>query len=348
MASKLGLGVLRAAGTLLGLVAVTFLLLRLAPGDPALLRFSSSEDAVSAAAIEALARFRAEHLLDRSLLVQFAHYLGPFDLGPTGHAWFGGSGAHPWHGLLAGDLGHEYLRPSVSIAHELGARLSVTVPLALGSALLVFAVGIPLGIAQALRRGGLFDGWTRAISLALYSAPVFWLALLAQETLGPAGLDWLPILGLRSRGAGAGSSADIAAHAVLPLLCMSCGGIAFLSRQVRSAVLETLRSEFVRAARARGLPESAVILRHVVRNSLAPATTLAGQVLPWLVGGSLLVETVFELPGMGKYAFDSLQRREYDAVAACVLVSGVLTLAGLWFSDFLQARFDPRVRDGWR
>jgi peptide/nickel transport system permease protein len=348
VATKLGFGFLRAAGTLFGLVAVTFLLLRLAPGDPALLRFSSGEDAVNAAAIEALARFRAEHLLDRSLLVQFAHYVGPFDLGPTGHVWFGGSGARPWHGLLAGELGTEYLRPSVSIAQELGARLSVTVPLALGSAFLVFALGIPLGIAQALRRGSLFDGWTRAITLALYSAPVFWLALLAQEAFGPAGLDWLPILGLRSRGADAGSPADLAAHAVLPLLCMSCGGIAFLSRQVRSAVLETSRSEFVRAARARGLPERSVILRHVLRNSLAPAITLAGQVLPWLVGGSLLVETVFELPGMGKYAFDSLQRREYDAVAACVLVSGVLTLAGLVCSDLLQARFDPRVRDGGR
>ena len=96
------------------------------------------------------------------------------------------------------------------------------------------------------------------------------------------------------------------------------------------------------------MPERAVLWRHIVRNALVPATTMVGQVLPWLVGGSVLVETVFEIPGMGKYAFDSLQRREYDAVAACVLVSGVMTLAGLALSDFLQARLDPRVRDAGR
>jgi peptide/nickel transport system permease protein len=133
-------------------------------------------------------------------------------------------------------------------------------------------------------------------------------------------------------------------HSVLPIVCMSYGALAYVSRQMRTAVLETVRQDYVLAARARGLPERAVVLRHVVRNSLLPALTLVGQVLPWLVGGSLIVETVFEIPGMGKYAFDSLERREYDAVAACVLVSGALTLAGLALSDFLYARFDPRLR----
>ena len=122
---------LRAFATLLGLVAVAFALLRLAPGDPAALRFASAETVEAGAAAEALERFRAEHLLDRSMPVQFLHYLGPFDLGPEGHALFGGSGARPWGGLLAGDLGREYLRPDVEIGHELVRRMSVTVPLAL-------------------------------------------------------------------------------------------------------------------------------------------------------------------------------------------------------------------------
>lgn len=338
----------RVAATLLGLVAVAFVLLRLAPGDPAALRFASAESGEAGAAAEALERFRAEHLLDRPLPVQFLHYVGPFDLGPEGHGLFGGSGARPWGGLLAGDLGREYLRPDVEIAHELVRRLSVTVPLALLSALLAYALALPLGVLQGLRRGSALDGWSRALALLAYSAPVFWVALLLQELFGPAGLDWLPILGLRSRAAANAEFLDLAAHLVLPIACMSFASIATIARQMRAATAEVASSDFVLAARARGLPERAVVWRHVVRNALVPACTMVGQVLPWLVGGSVLVETVFEIPGMGKYAFDSLQRREYDAVAACVLVTGVMTLAGLSLSDFLQARLDPRVRDGAR
>lgn len=339
---------LRALATLLGLVAVAFVLLRLAPGDPAQLRFSSADAVEAGAAAEALERFRAEHLLDRPLHVQFLHYLGPFDLGPDGVALFGGSGAQPWGGLLTGDLGREYLRPDVEIASELVRRLQVTVPLALLSALLAYALALPLGVLQGLRRGSAFDGWTRALTLVAYSAPVFWVALLLQELFGPAGLGWLPMFGLRSRDAAGEDLADLAAHAVLPIACMSYASIATISRQMRASTAEVASSDFVLAARARGLPERSVVWRHVVRNALVPATTMVGQVLPWLVGGSVLVETVFEIPGMGKYAFDSLQRREYDAVAACVLVTGAMTLAGLWLSDFLQARLDPRVRDGAR
>lgn len=350
MLRNLALRSARALATLLGLSLVTFALLRLAPGDPASLRFADPSLQPGPETLAAIERFRAAHLLDRPLWLQYLHYLGPFDLGPSGHAWFGGSGEHPWHGLCALDLGHEYLRPSVSIGSELARRLRVTVPLALISALLAYALAVPLGIAQALRRGGVLDGVAGIVTLALYSAPVFWGALLLQATLGPSGLGLFPVLGLRSADAGAlgplEAAWDLVVHAALPVACMTYGALAYISRQMRAAVLETLRQDYVLAARARGLPERVVVLRHVVRNALLPALTLVGQVLPWLVGGSVLVETVFEIPGMGKYAFDSLQRREYDAVAACVLVSGVMTLAGLALSDFLYRRIDPRLRHG--
>lgn len=336
------LRLLRAAATLFGLVLVTFLLLRLAPGDPAALRFADPTTSPAPGALEAVARFREAHLLDRSLPVQFLHYLGPFDLSARGHEWFGGSGEHRWNGLLALDLGHEYLRPSVSIASELGQRLRVTIPLALVSALLALALAVPLGIAQALRRGSAFDVVASLTTLTLYSTPVFWGALLLLAAFGPAGLGLFPVMGSQAFETFGGA----VRHSVLPVVCMSYGALAYVSRQMRSAVLETVRQDYVLAARARGLPERAVVLRHIVRNSLLPALTLVGQVLPWLVGGSLVVETVFEIPGMGKYAFDSIERREYDAVAACVLVSGVMTLAGLALSDFLYARFDPRLRHG--
>ncbi|NUP97489.1 MAG: ABC transporter permease [Planctomycetaceae bacterium] len=337
---SLAIRLARTAATIFGLVLVTFVLLRLAPGDPAELRFADPTQAPGPSALEAVARFREAHLLDRSLPVQFLQYLGPFDLSPRGHECFGGTGEHRWNGLLALDLGHEYLRPSVSIGSELARRLAVTLPLALVSALLAFALAVPLGIAQALRRGSAFDLLASLVTLTLYSTPVFWGALLLLALFGPAGLGWFPVMGSQAFETFGGA----VRHSVLPVVCMSYGALAWISRQMRSAVLETVQQDYVLAARARGLPERAVVLRHIVRNSLLPTLTLVGQVLPWLVGGSLVVETVFEIPGMGKYAFDSLERREYDAVAACVLVSGLMTLAGLALSDFLYARFDPRLR----
>jgi peptide/nickel transport system permease protein len=137
---------------------------------------------------------------------------------------------------------------------------------------------------------------------------------------------------------------DTAKHALLPIVCLSYGGLAYVSRQMRTAVLETVRQDYVRAARAKGIPERVVILRHVVRNSLLPQITLVGQVLPAIVGGSVIVETVFQIPGMGKYAYDSLLAREYDAVTGCVLVAAVMTLAGLFLADLLYAWVDPRIR----
>jgi peptide/nickel transport system permease protein len=341
---------LRILPTLLGLTVVTFLLLRLAPGDPALLRFAQP-DAPAAANVErAIEQFRASHLLDRSLLVQYLHYLGPFHLGPEGHEWFGGSGADRWHGLLAFDLGREYLRPSVSVASEIGARLAVTVPLALASALLAYAIAVPLGIFQALRRGSAFDVGAGALTLLLYSTPAFWAGLLLQLALGPGGAELFPAIGLHDKDAstlgGFEYALDTLRHAVLPIACMTYASLAFLSRHMRSAVLENVRADYVRAARAKGLPERVVVMRHVVRNSLLPIVTLVGHLLPWLVAGSVAVETVFEIPGLGKYALDSLQSREYDAVAGCVLVSGLATTIGFLVSDLLYGWADPRIRHG--
>lgn len=338
----------RIVPTLFGLSLVTFLVLRLAPGDPALLRFADPTAPATPHLAEAIERFREAHLLDRPLVVQYLHYLGPFDLGPEGHRWFGGSGVRPWHGLLALDLGHEYLRPQVSVASEIAARLAVTVPLALLSALLAYAVAVPLGLFQALRRGSAFDVGAGLLTLALYSTPVFWAGLVLQLVFGASGLDWLPTLGLRHRDAASldalESALDLARHALLPVVCMSYAALAYVSRHMRSAVLECACADYVLAARAKGLAERVVVARHVVRNSLLPILTLAGSILPWLVGGSVAVETVFDIPGMGKYAIDSLHNREYDAVAGCVLISGAMTALGFLVSDVLYARVDPRIR----
>ena len=336
--------------TLFGIAALCFGLIHLAPGDPALVKAGAagSESAAAQDTSRLIERFRSEHLLDRSLPVQFAHYLGPFDLSARGHRWFGGDGSHPWNGLLVGDLGREYLRPSVDVAGELRRRLGVTLPLAAVSLLLAYLLAIPIGILGALRRGGPFDLASTALVFALYALPVFWVGVLLQMGFGATGLGWLPILGLHGPDAAQlsplGRALDTARHGVLPVVCLTYGGLAYLSRQMRVGVLDAIGADYVRAARARGLPARLVVRRHVLRNSLLPVITLIGHVLPALVGGSILVETVFDLPGMGRYAYEALMNREYDAVMGTVLVSAVMTLIGLLISDVLYAVVDPRVR----
>lgn len=333
--------------TLLGISLVAFALVHLVPGDPAQLQFGS-ESTGAANAGEAIASFRRAHLLDQPLWKQYLHYVGPFNLGADGHTLFGGSGARPWGGLLAADLGREFLRPDVSVASEIATRLKVTVPLALISALLAYLIAIPLGIYAALRRGTRVELATSALLFAMYSVPVFWAGLMLQLAFGRSGLDWLPVIGISSADADALGPAeralDTVRHVVLPIVCLTYGGLAYLSRQMRASMLEALRSDYVRAARAKGLTETSVVFKHALRNSAVPLCTLFGQVLPILMGGSVLVETVFDLPGLGRYAYEGLSYREYNVVLGTVLLAALMTLVGFLLSDVLCALVDPRIR----
>jgi peptide/nickel transport system permease protein len=161
-----------------------------------------------------------------------------------------------------------------------------------------------------------------------------------QFVFGASGLDWLPPLGASS----AVSFLERLRHGVLPVACLAYGSLAYLSRQMRSSVLEALSSDYVRTARAKGLPEGIVIRKHVLANALLPIVTLSAGVFPALIGGSVIVETVFDLPGMGRYAFEGLAQRDYFIVLATTLVSGVMTCLGMLVSDLLTAALDPRIR----
>jgi len=327
--------------TLLGITFLGFALLQLVPGDPAEVALSAGgEKQVDA---EALARFRHAYLLDQPLWKQYLHYLGPFDLSEEGHPWFGGSGAHPWGGLLVGDLKHEIHRPHVRVADELRRRLAVTVPLALSAVLLAYLLAVPLGILSALRAGRAFDRGAMAFVLLLYCVPSFWAALLLQMLFGATGLDWLPVIGLAGDDA---SFLDVLAHGVLPVVCLAHGTLAYLSRQMRAGLIETLASDYVRTARAKGLPERLVIGKHALRNALLPLATLLAGVFPALIGGAVIVETVFDLPGVGRYAYEALEQRDYFVVMATTTLGGFMTCLGILVSDLLTAALDPRIRAG--
>lgn len=339
--------------TLLGITVLTFALFRLAPGDPfelALTGATGEGAPVGAGGEAAVARLRAEYLLDQPLWKQVLHYLGPFDLSRRGHHWFGGSGEEPWGGLLLGDLGHELLRPHVAIADELGRRLRVTVPLALVSLLLAYLVALPLGILSALRQGTRLERASVVLVFLLYSLPTFWAGLLLQLAFGASGLDWLPVLGSADPEAhtlapGA-RLVDWLEHALLPVACLAYGSAAYLSRQMRAGMLETLRADYLTAARARGLPERTVVLKHALRNSLIPVVTLFASVFPALIGGSVVVETIFDLPGMGKYAYEAILQRDHFVVLATTLFSALLTCVGILVADLLYGLLDPRIRHG--
>jgi peptide/nickel transport system permease protein len=328
--------------TLLGITFLTFALLQLAPGGPAELALAgtSGESAVDA---EAAARFRRAYLLDQPIWKQYLHYLGPFDLSAEGHAWFGGSGARPWGGLLTGDLKSEIHRPHVRVADELARRLRVTVPLAFAALLLGYLVALPLGILAAVKEGTPVDRASVLFLFFLYCVPTFWAGLLLQLVFGATGLGWLPVIGLAGEGA---SLAEVLRHACLPVACLAYGSFAYLSRQMRAGMVETLASDYVRAARARGLPERLVVGKHALRNALLPVATLFASVFPALIGGSVIVETIFDLPGMGRYAYEGLGQRDYFVVMATTTLSGVMTCLGILASDLLTAALDPRIRHG--
>lgn len=330
----------------LGITLVVFLAVHLAPGDPAL-RAVPDPGGGSIDAAE-IARFRAEHVLDRPLLVQYLHFLGPFDLSPRGHRWFGGSGEHAFGGLLALDLGSEFHRPHVRIVDELGRRLAVTAPLALCAALLAWGLAIPLGAWSAVRRGSRRERGLALFLFALHSLPGFWLALLLVLGFGAAGLGWLPVLGLHSPGAAELSAferaLDLVRHAILPVLALALGSLAYLARQVRASMLEVLTQEYVLTARAKGLSGGAVLWRHVLRNALLPAITLAALILPALVSGSVIVESIFGLPGMGSYAYEALLERDYAVIQAVTALSALVTLLALLVADLCYAWADPRIR----
>lgn len=336
--------------TLLGITVLVFCALHAAPGDPATVMVGAGSGGVMQADVDyeaRIAKYRKEYGLDKPLWVQYLSYLGPFNLKDDGHPWFGGSGRNKWGGLLALDLGNEMQRKGVPVVHELGRRLRVTVPLALISTFLTYLFAIPLGIYSANRRGTALDSVLTLNLFILYSIPTFWMGLVLIMLFGRTGLDLLPVVGLRSADAaeleGFARFRDLAAHCFLPIITLTYGGLAYLSRQMRVGMIDVIRQDYIRTARAKGLGERAVILKHALRNSVIPVLTLFASVLPILIGGSIVVEYVFSIPGMGGYIYSGLLLRDYNVIMATTTFAAVMTLLGILLSDIAYALADPRI-----
>jgi peptide/nickel transport system permease protein len=246
------------------------------------------------------------------------------------------------------DFGRSFLddRP---VTEKILERLPVTLAINISSMLLILGLAVPLGVLAAVRPGGLFDRLTTVLVFVGYSVPSFWVALLGMAVFGVQ-LHWLPVSGLRSLDAEslglAGQVLDMAWHLVLPVGILVVLGLAGMSRYMRASMLDVLRQDYIRTARAKGLPESRVLFHHGLRNALLPLITLLGLSLPDLIGGSVIMETIFSIPGMGRLFYEAVMARDYPVIMALVTIGAGLTLLGNLLADLAYASADPRIRVG--
>lgn len=318
--------------TLLAILFLSYLLLRLAPGDPTRSNFLAGEGAgVSSAEKAELARneaLRAKLGLDEPVLRGFAGWLDQ---------------------VVRGDFGTSAtVEPGRPVTAMILERLPVTVTLNILAILLSAAIAIPAGVAAAVRPDGWFDRGSTAVMFLLYSLPVMWVALVLQALFCAGGV-WplFPLKGLAPYD-GELSTWEALGRALyydtLPVIALSYAGLAGLARYTRSGMLEVLHHDYIRTARAKGVSEGSVIWVHAFRNTLITLITLFAGLLPGLAAGSIIVEHIFNIPGMGTLSLLALSSRDYPLQMALFAFTGFLTLAGLLLADLCYTWADPRIR----
>ena len=252
-----------------------------------------------------------------------------------------------WGNLVRLDFGVSHLdkRP---VLEKVFSKLKYSLSLAVTSVLLAYLISLPLGIWSAVNENSPSDRFVTLILFMLYSLPSFFVGvvLLNFFTIGSP-LQWFPTAGFESIDTSEMTTLehlkDIAWHLFLPILCMTYGALAALSRYARTGLLDTIRADFIRTARAKGLSEGVVIVKHAARNGMIPIITLLGTLLPVLIGGSVVIEVIFGIPGMGKLGFEAIMLRDYNVIMAILLIASSLTLIGMLISDLLLALVDPRI-----
>ncbi|MSM38107.1 MAG: ABC transporter permease subunit [Geobacter sp.] len=309
---------------LLGITLITFTVIHLAPGEPVEMQVAMNPK-VSA---EARQRLREFYGLDKPLPVQYGNWLKRL--------------AHL-------DFGNSFAPDNRPVIDKIKERIPVTVSLNLIALCIEFGLAIPIGILAAIHRNSLLDKGITIFVFIGFAVPTFWLALLLMYFFGVK-LGWLPISGLHSLGSEQwGLLArlwDLAKHLILPLAVASFGSLAGLSRFMRSTMLEVIGQDYIVTARAKGLSERAVIFRHALRNALLPVITLLGFSLPGLIGGSVIFETIFAIPGMGQLFYQGVMSRDYPLVMGILVIGAGLTLVGNLLADVCYALADPRIRQG--
>jgi len=307
---------------LIGITIICFTVIHLAPGSPTDMQTNLNPKV----SLEAKERLRTLYNLDKPLHVQYVLWLKQ---------------------LAVLDFGRSFSPDQRPVLDKIVERLPITIAINVLSMILIMLVAIPIGVLSAVRQDSFFDKATSVFVFVGFAVPTFWLALLLMILFGVR-LDWLPISGIRSLNyeylPPLSALWDLIKHLIMPVILSAFGGLAGLSRYMRANMLEVIRQDYITTARAKGLREGVVIYKHALRNALLPVITILGLSIPGLIGGSVIFETIFAIPGMGQLFYMSVMSRDYPLVMGVLFIGAVLTLLGNLIADVSYAVADPRIR----
>ncbi len=310
--------------TLFGITLVTFTIIHLAPGDPVKMQYGGALSTKGGNSKLHLEEMRRVYHLDEPIIKQYGRWILR---------------------IVTLDFGKSMIdnRPVLTKIFE---RLPLTLYLNTISFILIFLISIPTGIYSALNRGKMFDHLSGAAVFILYSLPVPWIALMLL-IYGGVELNIFPVTGIVSDWYGElgffGKLNDILSHSILPVFCLTYGGLAVVTKLSRTSILETINKNYIRAGYARGLSRKQILFKHSLKNSLLPIITLFGGIFPALISGSVIIERIFTLPGIGQLFFESILYRDYTTIMGLSLFSAIMTLIGILVADILYAIVDPRI-----
>jgi len=318
---------LRRIGTLaltfLGITVVSFCVMHLAPGKPT----DTMTDLNVKVSLEARAHLIQLYGLDKPVHEQYFNWLKR---------------------TVRGDFGRSF-KDQRPVRSKIFEAIPITLLINCLALFFILLLAIPIGVFSAAREGSHFDHMSTLAVFVGFALPSFWVALLALDFFGVR-LGWLPVSGLSSLGADRLDNLswiwDRARHLILPVAIAVFGGLAGISRYVRSNTLEVLRQEYIRTARAKGLPERIVLFRHALRNALLPLITILGLSIPGLIGGSVILESIFAIPGMGRLFYGAVMSRDHPVIMGILVLGAILTLLGNLLADIAYAMADPRIRYG--
>ncbi len=324
--------------TLFMITLLSYMMMRIAPGDPVksnMLSSSNNPGEIQEGESEAAKQFRKHFGLDKPWYVGYWYWL-------TGNPNVPGS-----KGIIRGDFGISItVNLGTPVSELLKERLPPTLKLNLISIVIMYLVALPIGIYSAIFRDSFFDRASSLIFFMLYSLPSFWVALLAIIFISKF-LPWWPtsnidpIIPLTENYWSV--LLQTSKHYVLPILCLSYGSFTFLSRFTRTTMLDVIKQDYIRTAKAKGLSNKKVIFKHALRNSIIPLITTSSSLLPALIVGSVFIEFIFRIPGMGMLSFEAISSRDYPLLMTTAGITAALTLFGILVSDIAYGIVDPRI-----
>ena len=311
--------VLQALALVLAVVVLNFILVHAAPGDPV----ETIAGVSGGMSPELMAQLRLQYGLDKPLYDQLAVYMGK---------------------VLSGDLGYSYFF-NLPVASLIGERVPATLLLVLGAVLSAFVMGTTLGVLSARKPNGVLSQFITVLSMVGFAAPVFWMGIMLVILFASV-FPILPVAGMRSidsSGGGIADVLDVLHHLVLPTFTLGLVYLAQYSRLSRAAMLDVLGADFIRTARAKGLADRVVLYKHALRNALLPVVTVLGLQFGNVMAGAILVETVFNWPGLGRLAFESVLRRDYPTILGVLLFASIVVVVMNQVTDMVYRLIDPRI-----